>query len=158
MVRVGLGLYGNCLAAEAEKFLRPALTWRTRVIAVREIAAGAPVGYGGDRPGGWKAKRRARIATVACGYADGYFRTIAQAPGAHVLIHGQPARLAGRISMDLMSLEVSGIPAARVGDEVVLIGRQGSRVIGTADVARWAGTIPYEVTCALAARVRREYA
>lgn len=157
IVRVGLGLYGNCLAAEAEKSLRPALTWKTRVIALREIPAGAPVGYGGDQPGGWRAKRRARIATVACGYADGYFRTIANAPGAYVLLRGQPARFAGRISMDLMSLEATAIPGARVGDEVVLIGRQGQRAIGTGDVARWAGTIPYEITCALAARVRRVY-
>lgn len=157
MVRVGLGLYGHCAAPEAEKFLRPALAWKTRVIAVREIPAGAPVGYGGDRPGGWKARRRTRIATLACGYADGYFRAIANAPGAHVLLRGGRAHFAGRISMDLMSLEVTRIPAVQAGDEAVLIGAQGGHRVSSADLARWAGTIPYEVTCAIAARVPRLY-
>lgn len=157
LARIGLGLYGSCLAAEAEPHLRPVLAWKTRVIALRRIPAGAPVGYGGDRPGGWKARRPAWIATLACGYADGYFRAIHAVRAAHVLIRGRRAPFAGRISMDLMSVDVTGIPGVRRGDEAVLIGRQGRERIRPADLARWAGTIPYEVTCAIAARVPRHY-
>ncbi|MGH9535625.1 MAG: alanine racemase, partial [Terriglobales bacterium] len=157
MVRVGLGLYGSCLVPGAEAALRPVLAWKTRIIALREVSAGAPVGYGGDRPGGWKAPRRSRIATLACGYADGYLRAVAFAPQAHVLVRGRPAPFAGRISMDLMSVEVTAIPGARLGDEVVLIGAQRGARIRPRDLARWAGTIPYEITCALALRVPRRY-
>jgi alanine racemase len=157
MLRVGLGLYGICLAPGAEAELRPALAWKTRIVALRDVPAGTPVGYGGDRPGGWKAPRRGRIATLACGYADGYLRAISFARGAHVLVRGRRAPLAGRVSMDLMGVDVSAVPTARVGDEVVLIGAQGPARITANDVAGWAGTIAYEVTCAIAARVQRRY-
>ncbi len=157
MIRVGLGLYGICLAPGADAELRPVLAWKTRIVALRDVPAGTPVGYGGDRPGGWKARRRARIATLACGYADGYLRATGFARGAHVLVRGRRAPLAGRVSMDLMGVDVSAVPAARVGDEVVLIGAQGPARITASDVAGWAGTIAYEVTCAIAARVQRRY-
>lgn len=157
MIRVGLGLYGICLAPGADAELRPVLAWKTRIVALRDVPAGTPVGYGGDRPGGWKAPRRARIATLACGYADGYLRAISFARGAHVLVRGRRAPLAGRVSMDLMGVDVTGIPAARMGDEVVLIGAQGGVRITANDVAGWAGTIAYEVTCGIAARVQRRY-
>ncbi len=157
MLRVGLGLYGICLAPGADAELRPVLAWKTRIVALRDVPAGTPVGYGGDRPGGWKARRRARIATLACGYADGYLRAISFARGAHVLVRGRRAPLAGRVSMDLMGVDVSAVPTARVGDEVVLIGAQGPARITANDVAGWAGTIAYEVTCAIAARVQRRY-
>jgi alanine racemase len=157
MIRVGLGLYGICLAPGAEAELRPVLAWNTRIVALRDVPAGTPVGYGGDRPGGWKAPRRGRIATLACGYADGYLRAISFARGAHVLVRGRRAPLAGRVSMDLMGVDVSAVPAARVGDEVVLIGTQGPARITASDVADWAGTIAYEVTCAIAPRVQRRY-
>ncbi len=157
MIRVGLGLYGICLAPGADAELRPVLAWKTRIVALRDVPAGTPVGYGGDRPGGWKARRRARIATLACGYADGYLRAISFARGAHVLVRGRQAPLAGRVSMDLMGVDVTGIPAARMGDEVVLIGAQGPARITASDVAGWAGTIAYEVTCAIAPRVQRRY-
>ena len=157
MIRVGLGLYGICLAPGADAELRPVLAWKTRIVALREVPAGTPVGYGGDRPGGWKARRRARIATLACGYADGYLRATGFARGAHVLVRGRRAPLAGRVSMDLMGVDVSAVPAARVGDEVVLIGTQGAARITASDLAGWGGTIAYEVTCAIAPRVPRHY-
>lgn len=156
MVRLGLGLYGYSPSAEAAKALRPVLSWKSRIIALRELPRGHHVGYGGA----FITRRRSRIAVLATGYADGYPRCLGLAqPGkpaaAHVLVHGERVALAGRISMDLTSLDVTDIPGARVGDPAVLIGHQGGRHITADDLANWAGTIPYEILCGVNSRVPR---
>jgi alanine racemase len=104
-----------------------------------------------------------RLALLPIGYADGLNRKLSStnsSPGGHVLIHGVPAPIVGRVSMDLTVVDITHIPNAVAGDEVVILGEQGGgeqkgQRITADDHARWAGTIPYEILCAIAARVPR---
>lgn len=150
MVRLGLGLYGYSPLRRAAAALHPVLSWKTRIIAIQELAPGRRVGYGGE----FVTRRPSRIAVLAVGYADGYPRRLWESR-AHVLVRGRRAPLAGRVSMDLASVDVTDLPAARVGDVAVLLGRQGRLSITAADLAARCGTIPYEILCGIAARVPR---
>lgn len=145
-VRPGIMLYGASPFAEKsaqELGLRPVMTLASEIISVHEIQSGEQVGYGGI----FRADRRMRIGVVACGYADGYPR---HAPsGTPVLVQGQLTRTLGRISMDMLSVDLSALPEADIGSRVTLWG-EGMPV---EDVAKAAGTISYELLCALAARV-----
>jgi alanine racemase len=145
-VRPGIMLYGASpfVEAPASQFgLRPAMTLSSQIISVRELQPGEQVGYGGL----FRADSRMRIGVVACGYADGYPR---HAPtGTPVLVQGQRARTLGRVSMDMLSVDLSSLPGAGVGSAVTLWG-EGMPV---GEVARSAGTISYELLCALTARV-----
>src|SRR5512139_2052978 len=145
-VRPGIMLYGASPFADApaSQFgLRPAMTLSSQLIAVRELAPGEQVGYGGL----FRAESRMRIGVVACGYADGYPR---HAPtGTPVLVQGQRTRTLGRVSMDMLCVDLSAVPGADVGSAVTLWG-EGMPV---EEVARAAGTISYELLCALTARV-----
>lgn len=155
LVRAGIALYGLQPSDEVrEPALRPALSWKTQVGQVRELAPGEAVGYGLT----WTAERPSRVATIPVGYADGFRR--APRRWAQVLVRGRPAPLVGRVSMDLAGIDVTGIPGVRQGDEVVLIGRQAGpdgreATITAEDVAGWLGTISYEVVSSILARVSR---
>lgn len=150
LVRPGIAVYGLAPSRDVPpRDLRPALAWKTQVAQVRELAAGEVVGYGGT----WRAERPSRVATIPVGYADGFRR--APATWAHVLLRGQPAPVVGRVSMDQVTIDVTGIPGVHQGDEVVLIGRQGDAQISVETVADWLGTINYEVVSAILARVPR---
>jgi alanine racemase len=146
-IRPGIALYGCSPFAEAvasELGLRPAMTLASELIAVREIAPGEAVGYGST----YVAERRSRIGIVACGYADGYPR---HAPtGTPVLVGGRLTRALGRVSMDMLCVDLNDIEDARVGARAVLWG-EGNPV---EKVAEAAGTVGYELLCALAPRVR----
>jgi alanine racemase len=148
--RPGYMLYGGCPFVQdlpQARALAPAMTLRTAVIAVREVAAGESVGYGGR----WTAERPSRVATAAIGYADGYPR---HAPnGTRVLVGGKAARLAGTVSMDLVTVDVTGLGHVAVGDEVTLWGPG----LSVDEVARRAGTIGYELLTSVSARVPRRY-
>lgn len=148
-VRPGLLLYGVSPFADAtgpELGLRPAMTLESRVIAVKPLAPGDRVGYGGT----WVAPRAARIAVVAAGYGDGYpCRT---ATGAPVLVNEMPARLVGRVSMDMLTVDVTELPRVAVGDPVELWGS----VVPVERVAAAAGTIPYELLCHISGRVHTD--
>ncbi len=147
MVRPGLGLYGYPAAA-----LEPALSWKARVLLVKEIAPGEPVGYGAR----WRAQRASRIAVLPCGYADGIpHRLVAQA---HVLLNGCPAPLRGAVSMDLISVDVTDCPPVAPGDVATIIGTDGALRVTAEDWAAWSETIPYVVLCAIGPRVGRIYA
>ena len=150
MVRPGIELYGAGTQA-AERGLCAALEWKTRVISVRELPAGETVGYGST----FTTARPTTIALVAAGYADGLTRSLGNR-GA-MLVRGQRAPIVGRISMDLATLDVTGIPGVAAGDEVVMIGQQGGERITAAEIAATVGTIPYEVVCGIAARVPRVF-
>jgi len=145
-VRPGIMLYGCSPFADesAERLgLQPAMTLASELLAVRELAAGERIGYGGA----FVAPRRMRIGVVACGYADGYPR---HAPnGTPVLVAGRRARTAGRVSMDMLTVDLTGIPEAAVGAPVTLWGEG----LSADEVATAAGTISYELLCRLAARV-----
>ena len=151
-VRPGIMLYGSAPDHPAHTSvhwgLRATMTLRAKLIAVRELAAGDAVGYGRS----FVAPGPMRIGVVACGYADGYPRV---APtGTPVLVEGQRTRLIGRVSMDMITVDLSAMPEAGIGSEVTLWGNgpRGS-VLSIDDVAAAAGTLGYELMCALAPRV-----
>ncbi len=147
-VRPGLALYGVSPFADQygqDLGLRPAMTFETTVIAVREVPSGESVGYGQV----WRAARTTRVAILAAGYADGLLRSLPS--GAPVLLHGQRVPLVGRVSMDMIAVDVTSLPTCQVGDRGELWGIQ----LPVEVVAAAAGTIPYELLCALRARVPR---
>ena len=147
-VRPGLMLYGASPFAErsaADLGLLPAMTFTTRVIAVRNVAAGEAIGYNGV----WRAKRRSRIAVAAVGYGDGYPRCMHA--GAPTLIRGREVSVVGRVSMDMTMLDATELPDAAVGDEVTLWGKG----LPAERVASFADTIAYELFCRIAERVQR---
>jgi alanine racemase len=141
-VRCGIGLYGCDWPG-----LRPALKLTATVTQVKEVAAGRSVGYGRT----WLSARPSRIATVAIGYEDGVLRS--RSGRGEVVITGRRAPLIGRVSMDQITVDVTEVPEAKVGDSVTLIGDG----ISAEQVAEWSGTISYEVLTALGRRVRRTY-
>jgi len=156
-VRPGLLVYGvappgkRSTASALKDNLRPALTWKCRVSLVKEIPKGTPLSYGRA----FVAPRRMRVATLTAGYGDGYLRS--GSDRAHVLIGGHGCPLHGRITMDQMIADVSALPAVRSGDEVVLVGRQGHENITANELARWCGTVPWEVLTNITYRVPRFY-
>jgi alanine racemase len=140
--------------AAARTHLKPALTWKSQVVSVRTIPAGAVVGYNGT----FVATEPMRLALVALGYADGLSRSLRN--HFSLLVHGQRAPIAGRISMDQTVLDVTDIPDVQPGDEVVILGAQGRESatpesISAFDLADAAGTIPWEVFTRISARVTR---
>jgi alanine racemase len=148
-VRPGLALYGACPFADCaatDLGLKPVMTLATSVIAVRSVARGESVGYGGA----WVAARDSRIAIIAAGYGDGVHRSLAG--GAPVLVDGERAPLAGRVSMDMMAVDVSGLRGVHVGTPAILWGPG----LPVDEVARHAGTIPYELLCSVSQRVPLE--
>ena len=145
-VRPGIMLYG-CSPFPDESAaalgLEPVMTLASELIAVRELARGERVGYGGT----FAAPKRMRIGVVACGYADGYPR---HAPtGTPVLVAGKRTRVVGRVSMDMLTVDLTTVPEATVGTPVTLWGEG----LSADEVAAAAGTISYELLCALTARV-----
>jgi len=158
LVRVGVALYGVTPFPHAAPGLLPAMRLRTEVIALRELQAGSPVGYGGA----WRAGRASVIATLPVGYADGFFRRLSA--DAEVLIGGRRCRVVGNVSMDMTTVDVTDLArtvGVAVGDEAVLLGSQrgvgGFDVIRAEEIAQRVGTIPYEVLTAISRRVPRAY-
>ncbi len=151
MARAGLALYGYLLPIEAaaigdterlRPLVHPVMSWKTRVIGIREIGPGATVGYNGT----FTADRPMRLALLPAGYADGLRRGLSAAdtrPGGWVILHEQRAPIVGRVSMNLTVVDVTAIPQAAVGDEALLLGDG----ITADDHARLAGTIAYEILC-----------
>jgi alanine racemase len=147
-VRPGYMLYGNSPMAEPHpnaESLQPVMTLCSAVISVREVLPGDSVGYGAS----WTAARPSRIATVTIGYGDGYPRLAPN--GTPVLVNGKRANLAGRVSMDMITVDVTDIPEVQVGDEVILWGDG----LPASEVASSAGTIGYELTTRMPARTPR---
>ena len=146
-VRPGIMLYGCTPFADtsaAELDLKPAMTLSSSIISVQELKRGERIGYAGT----FEATGSLRVGTVACGYADGYPR---HAPtGTPVLVEGVRTRTLGRVSMDMLAVDLSAVPAARIGSPVVLWGDG----LSADEVAQAAGTVSYELICALAPRVR----
>jgi len=150
--RPGIMLYGSppshIVSAQG---LAPVLSWKCRVLQIHDVQAGIGISYGHD----YITERPSRIATIAAGYADGYPRSLANK--GQVLLHGRRAPVRGRITMDMTMVDVTDIPEAAPGDEVVLIGRQEGETISAGELASWAGTISYEILCGISHRVKRYY-
>jgi alanine racemase len=153
IVRAGIMLYGISPLPEFQKFLRPVMTWKTRIGLVRDMPKGSSISYGRT----FVTPRKMRVATLTCGYADGYPRHLSNCDAA-VLVRGQRCPLLGRVTMDLMMIDVSQVGAPDASDEVILMGRQGSEEISCAELADKAGTITWEITTRIGSRVRRVFA
>jgi alanine racemase len=147
-VRLGIGLYGGLPdpAAAGAARLAPAMRYSARLVAVKPLAPGEPVSYGCT----WRAPADTWLGVLPVGYSDGYLRSLSNR--GQVLVGGRRRPVRGRVCMNLTVVELgpqgAGVP---VGAEAVLLGRQGEAVIGLDELAELAGTIPYEVCCALGA-------
>lgn len=152
-VRPGLMLYGyhTCEHLSSPVTLQPVLSLSTRVIQIRSLNAGDSVGYNRT----FIAKRPSRIAVLPIGYADGYSRALSDR--ASVLVRGRRAPVVGRVCMDLTMIDVTDVPGATAGDDVIVLGRQENESITAADLASWQDSIPYDVLCAIGTRVPRAY-
>lgn len=152
MARAGISVYGLYPSGEVQKervVLRPALSLKARVIHLKTVSPGSPISYGCT----WKASRDATIATIPIGYADGYNRGLSNK--GMMVVGGQRVPIVGRVCMDLTMVDVTAVPGVKIGDEVVVIGRQGGTEVSADDVAAWNDTINYEVVAALTDRVPR---
>jgi len=156
MVRPGHAIYGYVSPvrgqAPAEIIdVKPALTWRATVLGVKDVPAGALIGYGGM----FQTRRASRIAILAAGYADGIPHRLSNRGS--VIVQGKIAPIIGAVSMDLTTIDITDTAKVDVGDAVTLLGREGNAVIDAQSIAKLAGTISYSVLCGIHARVKRLY-
>ena len=153
LTRPGIMLYGAPPAADfpGGGDLRPVMRFVTGISFLKSVPAGAHISYGGT----FRTKRKSLIATLPVGYADGYQRGLSNR--AEVLIRGRRARQVGTVCMDLCLVDVTDVPQVKVGDEVVLFGRQGGEEIPADETAALLGTISYEIFCTVSHRVPRVY-
>jgi len=152
LVRPGILLYGVYPSAEVRRTIavRPALSWKSRVVYFKVVMPGHPVSYGST----WESDHPVRVVTIPVGYGDGYFRALSNV--AHVIIRGKRYPVVGRVCMDQIMVNIEW-DSAYNGDEVVLLGADGEACITCEDLAAWAGTIPYEVLTSINTRVPRVY-
>lgn len=153
MVRPGIMTYGVYPGPgmEAKAKLAPVMTFKTTVVILKDFPAGYSIGYGKT----YVTEKLTRIATIPVGYGDGY--GVVMSNRGEALIRGRRAPIVGRISMDMCTVDVTHIPECETGDEVVLMGRQGKEYISATEIAEKAGTISYEILCALGKRAPRVF-
>ena len=149
LVRPGIALYGIDPLRTGTAALQPVLSWRARLLAIRDVSAGESVSYGGR----WTAPADARIGVVGAGYADGLRRSVS-GPGT-ALIRGQHAPYAGAVCMDCAMIDLTQIADAQVGDTVTLIGSDGEAQVTAWDMSDWTDAIPYEICTGIGPRVPR---
>jgi Alr-MurF fusion protein len=152
MVRLGIGLYGVSPLDGHDSELLEIGSLHTVITQIHHHPPGTPIGYACSET----TQAEARIATIPVGYADGIRRSLSNGVGSF-LVRGQRAPVVGRVCMDMLMLDVTHIPEAQAGDEVVLIGRQGKDQVTVAELARLCQTIPYEILTGISQRVRRVY-
>ncbi len=161
MVRPGVALYGYYLPFQRagrevsggtlRLAVKPVLTWKTRILSMRNFAANQSLGYGGT----YVTKAPARVAVLPVGYADGYNRQLSNR--GRVIVRDHYAPIVGSISMDLTLVDVTGIPEIAVGDEVILLGTSDGLSVDALEHARLANSSPYEILCNISKRVPRKY-
>lgn len=153
MVRVGLSVYGLYPLKVKRYFknLKPVLSWKSKIVFLKWLSKGATVSYGGT----YRTVRSTKVATLPVGYADGYSRLLSN--NGQVLIRGKICPVIGRVTMDMIMVDVTRVHDAAIGDTAVLIGRQGNERITVEDIAERTGTISYEVVCGINSRVPRIY-
>ncbi|MBI5267702.1 MAG: alanine racemase, partial [candidate division Zixibacteria bacterium] len=159
LVRPGISLYGHWPSKETyvsflmsgghNELFAPVLSWKTRITQIKDLPAGAFVGYGCT----YRTTTPTRLAVLPIGYYDGYARALSNQ--AYVLVRGKRAPVRGRICMNLMMIDVTHIPGAKLRDEVTLIGRDKNEQISAEQVASWAGTINYEILSRLGGHIPR---
>jgi alanine racemase len=153
LVRPGIMLYGSYPSPTFQPLipLKPVMTLKTRIHFLKSVPPGTRISYGGT----FKAKRESLIATLPIGYADGYSRHLSN--HGEVLIHGKRAPVVGKVCMDFIMVDVTDIPNVSVGDEVILMGKQGKEQITPEEIAEKINSISYEVLCSVGKRVPRIY-
>jgi alanine racemase len=156
MVRAGHALYGYLSPARGQApapliGVRPALTWKAKLLTVKDVPEGALIGYGGT----FRTPRPMRIGILGAGYADGMFHRLSNR--GKVIAAGKLAPILGTISMDLTTIDLSHTDALSAGDDVTLLGTEGEASLDAQQIARVAGTISYNILCSISARVRRVY-
>jgi alanine racemase len=161
MVRPGVALYGYYLPFQRAGRevsggtlrlpVKPVLTWKTRILSLRDFSANQPLGYGAT----YVTKAPAHVAVLPVGYADGYNRQLSNR--GRVIVRGHYAPIVGRISMDLTLVDVTGIPGIAVGDEVILLGAAEGLSVDALEHAELANSTPYEILCNISKRVPRRY-
>ena len=159
MVRPGIVLFGYSLTpgrtgqphAITQLALQPVLSWKTRIIALKDVPPGEAIGYGGT----FVTRERSRIAVLPVGYADGFHRLLSNR--GRVMVRGEYAPVVGSVSMDLTTVDVSHISGVEIGDEVALLGESNGRGVDAHDHALICHTIPYEILCSISKRVPRIY-
>jgi alanine racemase len=161
MVRPGIALYGyhmpferagrEVTGAALRIDLKPALTWKTRILSLRDVRANQPLGYNGI----YVTKAPSRIAALPVGYADGFNRALSSR--GRVIVGQHYAPIVGRIAMDLTLIDVTGLPAVSVGDEAILLGSTDGLSVDAREHAALAGTVVYETLCGISKRVPRRY-
>ena len=156
LVRPGHAIYGYVSLARGDAppsalRVEPALSWKARIVAIKDLPAGSRIGYGGS----FLATAPMRIAVLAAGYADGISHRLSNK--GKVIAGGRYAPIVGTVSMDLTTVDISGSPQLGPGDEVTLLGRERELSLDAQQIARTAGTISYNVLCGISARVKRYY-
>ncbi|HKI26244.1 MAG TPA: alanine racemase [Candidatus Sulfotelmatobacter sp.] len=161
MVRPGVALYGYYLPFQRAGRevsggtlrlpVKPILTWKTRILSVRDFGPEQALGYGGT----YVTKAPAHVAVLPVGYADGYNRQLSNR--GRVIVREHYAPVVGSVSMDLTLVDVTGIPGVAVGDEVILLGASDGMSVDALEHARWANSTPYEILCNISKRVPRRY-
>jgi alanine racemase len=131
--------------------LKPIMTLKTKIHFLKSVPSGAKISYGGT----YVTQRESLIATLPIGYADGYNRLLSNR--GEVLIHGKRAPLVGVVCMDFIMVDVTSIPGVSIGDEVILMGKQGKEEISAEEIAEKVNSISYEVLCSIGKRVPRVY-
>jgi alanine racemase len=144
MVRCGLAAWGNMDG------FKEALSWKTKIVFLKYVKKGSYISYSKT----YRTQKRTRVATIPLGYGDGYMRALSNR--ASVLINGKRARMIGNITMDMSMIDVTDIDA-KIGDEVIIIGKGKNDFISAKELALKAGTIPYEITTMITSRVPRTY-
>jgi alanine racemase len=152
IVRAGIILYGISPLPEFQNLLKPAMTWKTRIGLIRDVPKGTSISYGRT----FITPKPMRVATLTAGYADGYPRHLSNV-GADMLVRGKRCPLLGRVTMDLMVIDVSHLPDVDVGEEVVLMGKQGNQHDCCTELGEKAGTITWEITTRIGQRVTRVF-
>lgn len=153
LVRPGISLYGLTSSPKIvyDDHFRPVMNLKSRIVNLREVPANTPISYGHI----YRTKRKSRIGTISVGYGDGYPRMLSN--NADVLCHGRRARIVGTICMDLMMIDLTDIPEAKLGDTVTLIGEDGDEMIRVEELAEKCNTIVYEITSGIGPRVARVF-
>jgi len=151
MVRAGISLYGYPPVPEKDLHLKPCMRWTAKISYIKNLPANEYISYGRT----FRTSSPVRTATITCGYADGYHRFASGK--AQVIIRGKKVPIIGRICMDQMVADITSVPEASPEDEVILIGEEGGETISAEDIARWSGTISYEILLSTGSRVERVF-
>ena len=151
-IRLGIGLYGlyNNKSIEQKIKLKPALSWYTTILQIKELPLQTKIGYGGT----YTTKKKTKLAIIPVGYWDGYDRLFSNK--AQVIINNKKCPIRGRICMNLSMVDITKVPKAKIGDKVILIGKSHNQVITAEDLAQWANTINYEIVTRINPLIKRQ--